>query len=149
VEVHAMAYRSNISNDANKILDKLIERQKEFQALEKVVQRLLFVFLPLFLITALYIYNTTVLRSANNIEAFYEAFTNNLVIILIIINALVYYTFIYYARKKNDKSKKLEALRIEVIDRFDAPWLETTKSRIKDKISEEMKNYGINIVHKN
>jgi len=144
-----MDYRTHISHDANKILDKLIERQKELQALEKLVGRLLFIFLSLFLITAAYVYNALDIRSSNIVESLLETFTNKLVIFSIIINAVLYYSFRYYARKKENSAKKLEALRIEAIDRLDASWLKTTKSRIKDEISEEMNNYGINVIYKN
>jgi len=141
-------YRSQISDDANSILKTLKERQYQKQALEKSKRIWLMVFLVAFIISSAVIYYNVITPAGDDVLEILTNLARIQYVALIIITAVIYSCFKYYSDKAKDMAKSVEALRLEVVERFDAPWLKTKKSQIRDEISAEMINHGINIVHK-
>lgn len=144
-----MTFKSSISHDANIMLDELIKRQREKEALKKPKRRWFYAFLIIFAVTVFFIYYTTINRSGDDILQMFSNLFALPNLLLMFITAVVYFRFKYFADKEKSVAQRLENLRMEVVDRLNAPWTKTTKSRIRDEISEEMKSLGINIVYKN
>lgn len=143
-----MPDRSQISDDANSLIKTLTERQYKKQALEKSRSHWLYAFLVAFLISSAVIYYNVIVPAGDNVPEMLTTLFKIQYMALIIITVALYFCFKYYSDKAKDLAKRLEALRLEAVERFDAPWLKTKKSQIRDEISTELMNHGINIVHK-
>jgi type III secretory pathway component EscU len=139
----------SISEDAQKMLNTLEERKQKMDNLKKR-RDCLFIFLFL-LITAfiVYFYLTTFSSTTNTPLSLLNKLTENSLNMFLLIAVVTLYTYsIQYAGKAEKAKKKYEDLRVEVIDRLYSTWIKTKHSDMRDEISRNMNDKGINVRYK-
>ncbi len=136
----------NVSNDTKEILKALKKKKKELDKWKK--RNLYFAyFLSIAFLGILY-YFTNKATVSLGIDIFYNLLNmfiepQNLFLVLFLVSITTLKTFL--AKTVKEKKEKYEKLRAETIDRLKVTWLKDEKSEIRDSLSEEMHQLGINI----
>jgi amino acid transporter len=141
---------SDLSEDAQILLETLKERKKEKESKHKTLKLANILLVVFILFFCFFIYRFTLLPSNNDALKLLELFLNNEVNILLIIIILSVKLWASNASKESIEAKgKYEDLREEAVEYFDTTWLKSDISKIRDQVSKDMKdNHGINITHK-
>ncbi|MDD9265870.1 DUF2663 family protein [Paenibacillus sp. GCM10023248] len=140
----------NVSNDTRRMLDKLIEKKRDWDKLKKtqwffvlLTGGIIFYFIVNF-------YHKVLVVSGGNAIAILDHLTSNKVLSGSLVAGISLFMFTRNRVARIEKAKgKYEDLRKEAVERLDADWLRDVKSEDRDKISSFMdQEYDINIVYK-
>lgn len=146
-----MSWRDEVSKDAVLMLDTLVNRKKQLDGLKAKLALHSFLTFVSVIIFAFLLYNETFGSEVSDPFIILERMIDNKFLLVILAVLLVCYFYTNrLAKEISDMKKKLEALRIETIEKFDTTWIKSISSNVRDEISSDFANqFGINIVYKN
>lgn len=140
----------NLSSDATRMIEKLIEKKHDWDKLKKtqwifavLTGGVIFYFIITF-------YQKVLLTSGGNALAILDHLTSNKLLSGSLMAGITLFIFTRNRVARIEKAKsKYEDLRKETIEKLDASWLKDMKSEARDQISGFLdQEYDINIVYK-
>jgi hypothetical protein len=129
----------DLSDDAKKTLDEIMERKKKLDDLVRNMNWHYFITLGSLVLFIFSFYNSIIRDSNGIVLDMIAKMSGNFLVLSFLVLFITFYAFTRNVTKKVTTAKsKLEALRVETIDRFKADWQKNMKSETRDAISAEM-----------